>query len=89
VTSIEAAELRRIDYQWKSDVDLKLDKLLKFAELMATREQTLTREVAELNEVLNAAKGSLAALYVVAKASGAVAVIVGAVYAVKEWIIRR
>jgi ferritin len=82
-------EIRRVELQWKSDVDLKLDKLIKFMELMATREKLLTKSVDELTEVLNAAKGTMSFLFVIAKVSAAVGVILGALYAAKEWVIHR
>ena len=80
-------EIRRLEAMWKSDVDKKLDKLLKFMELSVTRERDLSSSVAELNTILQAGKGGLTMLYLIAKVMGAAAVIAGGIYAVKKWII--
>lgn len=81
-----ADEIRATEARWKSDVDSKLDRLIKFMELMTTREQTLTKSVDDLTEVLSAGRGSLSALYLFARVSGALGVIAAAIYAIKEWI---
>jgi hypothetical protein len=88
VVAPEAVDLRRIETQWKSDVDKKLDKLVKFMELMTTREATLTTSVTELVEILNTGKGAVNFLFLLAKVSAAIGVVGGAIYAAKAWITR-
>ena len=83
-----AEEMRRIETSWKSDVDRKLDKLLHFMELMATRERLLTESVDELTGVLATGKGGLAILYLVAKIMAAIGVITAAAYGLKAWILK-
>ena len=81
-------ELERIESAWKSDVDLKLDKLLKFMELMATREKILTTSVDELADILHTAQGALTMLYLLAKVMAAVSVLTATMYAFKQWILK-
>lgn len=81
-------ELREHDARWKSDVDAKLDKLIKFMELMATRERILTESVNELTAVLATGKGGLAILYLAAKVMAAIGVISAAIYGFKTWILK-
>ena len=81
-------ERRRIDVQWKSDVDKKLDKLVKFMELMTIRETTLTESVDELTAVLTNGRGALNFLYLLAKITAACGVLLAALYAFKEWILK-
>ena len=83
-----ADEIRATEARWKSDVDRKLDKLVQFMELMATRERVLTTSVNELTEVLNTGKGGIALLFLTAKMAAAAGVIGGAIYALKAWVIK-
>ena len=86
--SMTSDERRQLEAKWKSDVDRKLDKLITFMELMATREKILTVSVDELTQVLNAGKGGIAILYLTAKVSAAAGVVLGALYATKQWLIK-
>ena len=86
--SMTSDEIRQLEAKWKSDVDRKLDKLITFMELMAARERVLTVSVNELTQVLNAGKGGIAILYLTAKVSAAAGVVLGALYATKQWLIK-
>jgi len=75
------AQLKNHEFQWKSDVDKKLDMLVIAVDKMSN-------EIAELNEVMSIGRGGMTFLFVAAKIMAAFGVIAASVYALKAWVVR-
>ena len=75
------AQLKNLELQWKSDVDKKLDTLVIAVDKMS-------KEIAELNEVMSIGRGGMTFLFVAAKIMAAFGVIAASVYALKAWVMR-
>lgn len=75
------AQLKNHELQWKSDVDNKLDMLVIAVDKMS-------KEIAELNEVMSIGRGGMTFLFVAAKVMAAFGVIAASVYAIKAWVLK-
>lgn len=85
----EEKESRIITQEWRHDVDRKLSDIARYINDSDIRDKALRESVDELVAVLQAGRGGLGLLFLIAKVMGAITVIAGAIgawwLAMKGW----